>query len=135
MNFEDIYLRQTLRDLASNKMDLLANADCVSIDARGATSILGREVRLPVSAEVCVLNDKDMARIMINVNAGSGKDTISHRAVADNRRLALKGKTKLELREAYKDASAYIDHIIGEVRRDVLEFLASELRKREAEIV
>jgi hypothetical protein len=115
-------------------MDLLANADCVTLDARGATSILGREVRLPVSAEMCVLNEKDMARIMIQVNAGSGKDTVSHRAVADNRPLILRGTCKLQLRESYKDAAAYVEHLIGEVRRDMLEFLARELRKEEAKI-
>jgi len=56
MNFEDIYLRQTLRELAPNKMDLLAKADCVSFDSRGATSILGRQVSGP--------DDKNVGRIV-----------------------------------------------------------------------
>lgn len=131
MNFEDIYLQQTLRELAPNKMDLLAKSDCVTIDSRGVTSVIGREVRLPVSAEMCVLNDKGLARITIQVNVLSGKDSISHRAVADNTPLALNGNSKLELRESYKYAASYVEHLIDQIRRDMLEFLARELRKKE----
>lgn len=128
--FQDIYLAQVLRELAPNKADILAEADCVNISASG--SILCREIRVPVSAEAILLHDRNLGQLIVNVKVTGGEYKLSHRAVADSRRMTLKGGSKQELRESYKDAAAYIDHIIVEMHRDIMEFLAFNLRKEEA---